>query len=33
VTCYSGAGFEPALAGAARSGEVDLIGLDRLYQP
>jgi uncharacterized protein len=32
VTCYSGAGFEPALTEAARSGEVVLIGLDRLYQ-
>ena len=33
VACYSGAGFEPALQEAARSGEVVLVGLDRLYQP
>ena len=33
LACYSGAGFEPALTEAARSGDVVLIGLDRLYQP
>jgi hypothetical protein len=33
VACYSGAGFEPALQEAERSGEVVLVGLDRLYQP
>ena len=33
LACYSGAGFEPALQEAARSGEVMLVGLDRLYQP
>jgi len=33
VACYSGTGFEPALWEAARSGEVVLVGLDRLYQP
>ena len=32
LACYSGAGFEPALTEAARSGDVVLIGLDRLYQ-
>jgi AAA+ ATPase superfamily predicted ATPase len=33
LACYSGAGFEPALQAAARSGDVLLIGVDRLYQP
>ena len=33
LACYSGVGFEPALQEAARSGEVVLAGLDRLYQP
>lgn len=34
LTCYSGAGFEPALeARARRDGDVLLVGLDRLYAP
>ena len=33
LACYSGVGFEPALQEAARSGDVVLAGLDRLYQP
>ena len=33
LACYSGTGFDPALQEAARSGEVVLVGLNRLYQP
>ena len=33
LTCYSGAGFEPALLAAARDDDVLLVGVDRLYQP
>src|SRR6476646_430930 len=33
LTCYSGAGFDPALLAAARDDDVLLVGVDRLYQP
>jgi len=33
LACYSGAGFEPALQEAERTGEVMLVGLDQLYRP
>jgi AAA+ ATPase superfamily predicted ATPase len=33
LACYSGAGFEPALRAAARSSDVLLVDLDRLYEP
>jgi uncharacterized protein len=33
LACYSGTGFEPALQEAERTGEVMLVGLDRLYRP
>ena len=33
LACYSGAGFDPALADAARGGDVLLVGADRLYAP
>ncbi|MET8942778.1 ArsR family transcriptional regulator [Streptomyces sp. NPDC004542] len=32
-TCYSGAGFSPALRAAEAQGQVLLVGLDRLYAP
>ena len=31
LACYSGAGFDPALAAAAADGDVLLLGADRLY--
>ena len=31
LACYSGAGFDPALAAAAEGGDVLLLGADRLY--
>jgi len=33
LACYSGAGFDPALADAARGGDVLLVGADQLYAP
>src|ERR1700755_351470 len=33
LTCYSGAGFDPAILAAARDDDVLLVGVDRLYQP
>jgi hypothetical protein len=33
LVCYSGAGFDPALQAADRSGDVLLVEVDRLYEP
>jgi len=33
LACYSGAGFDPALQAIGGSGDVLLVGADRLYEP